>query len=457
MKWLTISLSLALCQAWAPSKSFLSTPRQTNTHLHQSKNDYNVVFRPSIEEDSFDSLKVGTARVHRYSDPDSGMDDSEYIMWYHGRDPTLGADDNLPPLSTGRIGRATSRNGLIWKRDEEGSNDADKEGVALGLNTDSWWGFDTAHIGLGQVMMPMMSESVRSEGGVYIMYYMGGSYEETKINEYLDPEKKGMVPEEAVIKGMKLKIGAAISQDGMTWGRVEGDDPSGACMVPYDTSDANQEVAPSKDENGKLLDIPEELYCGWPEVVANPISEKESEKSASKDDRNNFFMYYSTMLKDTKEKAIGYAVSYNGFAWSKRGIALKPSGPLDGAGCARCNVIKKATLNADGLWQEEENAWIMFYEGVSSEDGKHRILAAESGDFKSWKKLGLVLDVGQGDDAWDAQGVGSPNVIRLDDGSLRMYYTGEGADGQTAIGVAKSVDFSNNWEREQAEVSFAFE
>ena len=28
--------------------------------------------------------------------------------------------------------------------------------------------------------------------------------------------------------------------------------------------------------------------------------------------RNNFFMYYSTMLKDTKEKALGYAVSYNG-------------------------------------------------------------------------------------------------------------------------------------------------
>ena len=187
------------------------------------------------------------------------MDDSEYIMWYHARDPSLNsADNSLPPLSTGRIGRATSRNGLVWERDEDGSNDADREGVALGLNTESWWGFDTAHVGLGQVLMPMTGPAIRSEGGVYMMYYMGGSYEETKIAEYTERE----VPEDAMIKGMKLKIGTAISQDGVTWGRVEGNDPSGACMVPYDASDVNMEdVAGSKDENGQLLDIPEELYC----------------------------------------------------------------------------------------------------------------------------------------------------------------------------------------------------
>jgi len=201
------------------------------------------------------------------------------------------------------------------------------------------------------------------------------------------------------------------------------------------------------------------LVCviqGWPEVVVNPVGENERADASKDESRNNFFMYYSTMLKDTKEKAIGYAVSNSGFAFSKRGIILKPDEPLDGAGCARCNVVSKASLNADGLWEEGGNGWIMFYEGVSIEDGKHRILAAESDDLKSWKKLGLVLDVGQGDDAWDGQGVGSPHVIRLDDGFFRMYYTGEGSDGNTAIGVAKSVDLSS-WQREQAEVKFAFE
>merc|ERR1712194_667994 len=100
----------------------------------------------------------------------------------------------------------------------------------------------------------------------------------------------------------------------------------------------------------------------------------------------------------------------------------------------------------------------MGYEGVSSTDGKHRILAAESDDLRSWNKLGnegLVLDTGQGED-WDMQGVGSPHVIRLDDGFFRMYYTGENSDGQTAIGVAKSVDLLN-WEREQAEIKFSLE
>lgn len=441
MKWLSVVPFLALCQAWAPSKFSLPFPRQLKTHLCQSKNDYNVVFRPSPDADSFDSLKLGTSRVHRYSDPDSGIDDTEYCMWYHARDPKLDADNLLPPLSTGRIGRATSRNGLIWKRDEEGSGDTERQGTSLGLNNDSWWGFDTAHVGLGQVLMPMATPSIRSAQGVYLMFYMGGSYEETKINEYLDQKKKGLVPDDAVIKGMKLRIGVAISQDGRTWGRVEGSDPSGACIVPYDTADSNQE---------KVSGIPEELYCGWPEVVVNPVEETESAKSAEGKDRSNFFMYYSTMIKDTKEKAIGYAVSYDGFKWTKKGIVLTPGGPLDGAGCARCNVIKKSTLNADGLWEEGGDGWIMFYEGVSSTDGKHRILAAESDDLLSWKKLGnegLVLDTGQEED-WDMQGVGSPHVIRLDDGFFRMYYTGENTDGQTAIGVAKSADLLN-WEREQ--------
>lgn len=138
--------------------------------------------------------------------------------------------------------------------------DADRPGVSLGLNTDSWWGFDTAHVGLGQVLLPMTSPSIRSSGGVYVMYYMGGSYEENKVQDFLEPERQAAVPEDATIKGMKLRIGTAISQDGITWGRVEGNDPSGACVVPYDANDENQSHG-GKDEDGNVLNIPEELYC----------------------------------------------------------------------------------------------------------------------------------------------------------------------------------------------------
>ena len=399
-----------LCNGWS-SLAFLGYQSRRSTQIIststtlKSKNDYNVVFRPSSDPDSFDSFKIGTARVHRYSDPNSMTDDTEYIMWYHARDSGFDSDNSLPPLSTGRIGRATSRNGLVWERDETGSYDSDKEGVSLGLNTDSWWGFDTAHIGLGQVLMPMVSPSIRSEGGVYVMYYCGGSHEETNIIEYLDAEKSSQVPNDATIKGMKLKIGAAISQDGVTWGRIEGDDPSGACMVPFDAS--------NDDSLDFGRDHPEELYTGWPEVIVNPVAASESTRNAATDNnRENFFMYYSTMLADTKEKAIGVASSSNGFAFEKKGIALTPTpGTLDAGGCARCNVIPKGSLNEEGFWEEEENSWIMFYEGVSL-DGKHRILAAESSDLKTWKKTGLALDVGEGEEAWDCDGVGSPHVIR---------------------------------------------
>ena len=113
------------------------------------------------------------------------MNDAEYIMWYHGRSKTLDAENNLPPLSTGRIGRATSRNGLIWNKISEGSASEDAPDVSLGRNNESWWGFDTAHVGLGQVLLPMTTPAVISEGGVYLMYYMGGSFEDTPVKDYL--------------------------------------------------------------------------------------------------------------------------------------------------------------------------------------------------------------------------------------------------------------------------------
>lgn len=45
----------------------------------------------------------------------------------------------------------------------------------------------------------------------------------------------------------------------------------------------------------------------------------------------------------------------------------------------------------------------------------------------------------------------------MDDGTERMYYTGQGADGSTAIGVAK-LSLENgkwSWTREQASFSLS--
>lgn len=361
----------------------------------------NVVLTTSENEEAFDSLKIGGCRVHRYKR--DGIDsETEYVMWYHGRSVEQDKDKTLPPLSSGRIGRATSKNGLSWEKDTKGSLDADITGVSLGLNTDSWWGFDTAHVGLGNVLLPMSTPAIITEGGVYLMYYFGGSYDETPIGAYTDKE----MPADATIRGMKMKIGVAVSQDGTVWGRVEGDDPSGACMVPYDKTDINSaEMSRMTDEKGNPVKLTEELYCAWPDVVPN-IDERNPDKSG-------FLMYYSTMTKESKEKCIGSAISADGFRWFKRDLVLKPTeGTLDDGGCARASVYRNAKFDeSSGNWKDA-SGYTMLYEGVSKEDNKHRIMMAESMDGKTWTKKGVVLDVGEDQDAFDCMGVGSPHILR---------------------------------------------
>jgi len=409
------------------------------------------VLRPTVsdsEEDStkiFDTLSIGGCHVHRYKSASFNTDDTgvNYVMWYHGRSVAQDKDESLPPLSTGRIGRAVSKNGLIWEKDTTGSSDADIEGVSVGLNEESWWGFDTAHLGVGSVLLPMTTPAVMTEGGIYLMYYFGGNYEETPINDYTAAD----MPEDLTIKGMKMRIGVAVSQDGETWGRVEGDDPTGACMPPYEASNPETEM---KDDKKSSLTIKEELYCGWPEVVVRTDNKGNPSKG--------FFMYYSTMTKGDKQKCLGVAVSADGFRWYKRGICLEPSvgdtSSMDDAGVARSQVVRNAVYSElEGTWSDAPG-YTMYYEGVSSLDNKHRILMATSPDGETWTKRGVVLDIGEdGDDAWDCDGVGSPNILRIDDGAQRMYYTGKkGKD--TAIGVAKMEFESTTWTREQSSFTF---
>ena len=172
MKFAPHILGAALCSApfvsaFAPTTHHALLPKTarppspptTSTRLHSSTSPSppsasvnNVVLSPSTSDPSaFDSYAIGTPRVHRYlRDTASTTDEAEYVMWYHGRCTNLNsAENNLPPLSTGRIGRATSRNGLVWTKCEVGSGSeaSSPPGVSLGLNEESWWNFDTSHVG----------------------------------------------------------------------------------------------------------------------------------------------------------------------------------------------------------------------------------------------------------------------------------------------------------------------
>ena len=198
-------------------------------------------------------------------------------------------------------------------------------------------------------MLPKSTPAVMTEGGVYLMYYMGGNFEETPIGQYLDKDMPGM--EEATIMGMNMKIGIALSQDGIAFGRVEGDDPSGAVMAPYSASDPNMKYMKQlRDEDGSLLNLPEELYCGWPEVAVNDVPADERDDTMA---QRSFYMFYSTMLKDTKEKAIAVAVGDDAFRWDKRGIGIQPNTDGTGmgnGGCARCTIVKNAKYNERWQW-----------------------------------------------------------------------------------------------------------
>ena len=82
----------------------------------------------------------------------------------------------LPRFLWSRIGRAESSDGLNWRRT------AGQMALSsvLDKNTEQWWCFDTAHVGLGDVNLGASSKVV-TESSVYFMYYFGGDYEETDV------------------------------------------------------------------------------------------------------------------------------------------------------------------------------------------------------------------------------------------------------------------------------------
>ena len=235
IKKIPILAALVASSSWLQCvSSFHVNMRQINSNslskLSMSSTNNNVVLRPTLDNpEAFDSYKIGSARVHRYVSPSEDNDDTEYLMWYHGRsinDKDKDANSNLAPLSTGQIGYATSKNGLHWEK----MSLKDEMRPCLGPDDEAWWGFDTAHVGLGQVLQPTSSSAaMQTDVGAYMMYYMGGDKSEAAVSKYIPNSKLG----DNKIMGMNMCIGIAISQDGIHWGRLEGEHPNGSGKLDY--------------------------------------------------------------------------------------------------------------------------------------------------------------------------------------------------------------------------------
>lgn len=254
--------------------------------------------------------------------------------------------------------------------------------------------FDSAHVGVSDVQF---------FNHRYWMWYFGGDNTISDVGQFK-------------AKGFPLRPGLAISRDGINWKRTEG---------PY---------------RGAVLDVgqPGEFdaqYCGWPQVL--------------RDDDGTSKLYYHTLNPEIGFQ-IGLAISIDGKNWQKVGPILGPGEPgsFDERGVGTRHVLK-----IDGQY-------VMFYEGTSN-DFYFCIGVAVSDDGIHWRKDEGAQPGGpvfchseKGSGRWDAQAVGTPWIVPMDDGSFRMYYVGVNEGGndelssrhQIGLAVSDGANF-RKWHR----------
>ena len=343
----------------------------------------------------WDGTQLGSCVVRRFTDEMRG---DRWMMWYTARPSDL--TPGVMPVATGAIGLAQSTDGITWER-LAGDGPA---GECFGPNDEDWWTFDTTHVGLGDVHV-MSNQVVKNSLGLYWMYYFGGD-----ANDY------EMTPGAPPVVGAATSIGVALSNDGVHWGRVEGEHSSGAVLEPTD----------------------DQLFVGWPQCV----------QMSSEPDL--WHMYYHAFDKKSESFSIGVATSSNCVNWKPRdGYCLEPSkdaAAFDAGGVsARC-VIADPALPRSSPEGPKAGGWLMFYEAQDAEK-RHTIGLARSTDGLEWRRDSQtpVLEPSAIDGSWDEVAVSRPWVVPMDDGSARIYYIGRGANGEQAIGMAQSD--GNDWSK----------
>lgn len=343
--------------------------------------------------DAFSEAALSSPVVHRYV-----TDDGEhYAMWYTMRPVDWEHASRAPKgMLSGVISLAVSHDGLTWRRVEGPfSNQA-----ILGANDEQWWAFDTAHLSLGSVLFTA-SDFVRADGGIYLLYYAAGGDDPLSFQG-------------ASIPGGITRIGLAISKDGEHFTRFEGEFPSGAVL----------------DVASKHKHAFDDAFISSPSVLYD-------------NSRKQYMMYYHGASFSSPKFAIGLATSKDGFSFRRSSTTPIVTGDLspEGATWASNGVCRPCVIHT------KTGTWAMFMEVIGL-DGIHRIALSESNDGITWGTLSLVLDIGL-KHQWDAHGVSHPCAVMLDDGGIRLYYTGKSdnhdvnAGRGTSIGVASSN--GDNW------------
>jgi hypothetical protein len=287
--------------------------------------------------------------------------DDTWLLWYYGRDRGFDRQIGLP---SGRIGLARSDDGLTWQRVAGPCT----QGAVLDPHPDPER-FDSAHVGVGSVM--------RDASGFWLWYF-GGDQERFRFGRF-------------DVKGLRLRIGAARSTDGMHWQRIDG---------PH---------------RGALLDVGpagafDQATCGWPRVLRLADG--------------RWRMYYHSLDPARMQFAIGAAESDDGLVWGRLGEVFGPgpTGAFDETGVTLPELLPPG--------QHAGAGWRMLYQGVCR-DGHRCIGLAESDDGLGWSRIrgpepggAVFAHAPSGSGRWDAFAVGTPCLVPMPDGHWRLYYSG---------------------------------
>ncbi|CAE7217557.1 unnamed protein product, partial [Symbiodinium natans] len=310
-------------------------------------------------------------------------DGGEWRMWYYGRAGTTWARGVDAFLPTGRIGAATSVDGARWRRLK-----GPLEGGACLDPSEDEDAFDCVHVGVGDV--------VELPNGTLWMYYFGGG---------LDG-----VPR----PGIRMQIGLATSEDGLTWRRH-----GAPVLAPGDPGDFD------------------ETFVAWPRVLP-PWDTKNVPGIV---EGQWYMSYHTASFKEGIQWSAGAAFSNDGISWTK-----VPKPVLEGGGGGAWDEkgvgVRHPVLRPDGRL-------VMVYEAVDSAMD-HAMGLAESSDGITWTKVqfpeaergGPILKKGAAD-AWDSRVVGTPYVVPPvgPEDPWRLYYVGEATEKPgLSVGLAESFD-----------------
>jgi predicted GH43/DUF377 family glycosyl hydrolase len=277
-----------------------------------------------------------------------------------------------PGAPFGRTGLAESLDGIHWER----VAGPGYRGAVLDPSDDPDR-FDSAFLGGSSV--------VRHEGQ-YRLYYLGA--------RRLTAEERSDDLE------VTIAVGLAESPDGLHFTKVDGTAGRGAVLSPAMPGGWG------------------ERYTNLPRVLRLPDG--------------TWRMYYHG-ADASGRAAIGVAESPDGVVWEKRGKVFGPSDDprrFDARSVSTRHVIP---------WQ---GGWLMAYEALPAEPGvAFSIGLATSPDGLRWERLpaggerGAAVSRG-GPGAWDEMAIGTPYLLPMPDGALRLYYVGFSGQIETGIGLA---------------------